>query len=190
MIMLDCNKENDDSSPLTNDLKPPVYQLERYLECLDENELPATTPNGNEPNNHANHHSARQDEIIRVAEFLFGTTLLTASLTLLDSHESIFTKVSTMHRSLWLVRGSSDASYLCLLPTKKETALRLYYCSCRSFLEKTTKKKADSALPEVCKHLLALQLIPVLGISCPHLTLSDKEFAKLVLERTLKAPSH
>lgn len=169
----------------TNALQHPVHQLERYLESLAETTIDPPSTTTNSPHSHS---TAQQEEILRVAEFLFGTTLLTAALTLLDSHESIFTKVSSMHRSLWLVRGSGDASYLCFVPTHNQTP-NLYYCNCRSFLEKTTKK-ADSAVPEVCKHLLALQLIPVLGISCPHLTLSDKEFAKLVVDRTFKASSH
>ena len=183
--MLDCEGNNS-----TDALHHPVYQLERYLESWTEtsNDPPSSTTTTNKHTNGPNHPStAQQDEIIRVTEFLFGTTLLTAALTLLDSHESIFTKVSSMHRSLWLVRGSGDASYMCFV-SSKETP-NLYYCNCRSFLEKTTKK-TESVVPEVCKHLLALQLIPVLGISCPHLTLSEKEFAKLVLERTFKASSH
>lgn len=135
----------------------------------------------------------KHDEILRVAEFLFGNTLLAAALTLLDSYESTFTKISSMHRSIWLVRGSGDAAYMCFACGDSTGGIEsgatpnLYFCNCRSFLEKTTKKTtSDQELPELCKHLLALKLIPVLGISCPQLTVSDSDLAKLVIERTLK----
>lgn len=164
---------DESSLTLTEEQMHPVYHLEDYLQSLMKNDDddPTTIPV-----------DAKYDEIIRVAEFLFGNTLLTAAFTLLDAHESVFTKVTSPHRSLWLVRGSSDVAYMCFVC---DDTPDLYYCTCRSFLEKTTKK-VDTALPEMCKHLLALKLIPALGITCPQLTLSDSEFAKLVLDRTSK----
>ncbi len=161
------------SSSLTKEQLHPVYQLEDYLQSL--------TVNVDQPLN-GDSVDAKYDEIIRVSEFLFGNTLLTAVMTLLDSQQSIFTKVSSPHRSLWLVRGSGNATYMCFVCDETPD---LYYCNCRSFLEKTTKT-VDTKLPELCKHLLALKLIPALGISCPHLTLSDTEFAKVVLDRTFQ----
>ena len=157
--------------PLTQEQLHPVYLLEEYLHRF--------APENDEPVD-LQHCDAKHDQILGVADFLFGTTLLSAALTLLDSHESTFTQISTHHRSIWLVRGSGEGSYLCFACEKTPN---LYYCNCRSFLEKTTKKAND--LPEFCKHLLALKLVPALGMTCPQLTVSEGEFAKLVLERTM-----
>ena len=168
----------------------PVYQLEHYLRSV---------ANDDDDTNHQERrkHSvdeAKYDEILRVADFLFGNTLLVAALTLLDHPSSTFTKISSIHRSLWLVRGSGDVAYMCFvcgsgdpLSMEKEETPNLYFCNCRSFLEKTTKRTpSEQELPELCKHLLALKLIPALGISCPQLTVSDYDLAKLVIGRTLK----
>jgi hypothetical protein len=166
----------------------PVYQLGDFLRMASrKNDIQADHQEGRDSV------EAQQDKIIRVADFLFGNTLLAAALTLLDSHESTFTKISSMHRSIWLVRGSGDAAYMCYAcgdatssSTGSDGAPNLYFCNCRSFLEKTTKKTtSDQELPELCKHLLALKLIPPLGITCAQLTVSDSDLAKLVLERTL-----
>ena len=161
------------SSGLNNEAFHPLYQFEDYLR-------------GGNKGQTTQHESVekRQDEVLRVAEFLFGTTQLTAALALLDNHERHFTKVSSTHRSLWLVKGSSgEFSYMCFACDETPD---LYYCNCRSFLEKTTKiAQANRNQAEICKHLLALKLIPELGLSCPHLQVSEIEFARLVLDRTM-----
>lgn len=162
---------------------PPVeashatYQFLQFLESQRENsESPPTSGPANVQEKH--------DKILRVAEFLFGSLHLSASLALADSYQTIFTKVTSPHRSLWLVKGSSsDLSYMCFVPPESPG---LFYCTCRSFLEKTTKQPHNRKhLPQVCKHLLALQMLPHLGLQCPELSLSDHDFAALVLDRTL-----
>jgi hypothetical protein len=138
-----------------------------------------------------NHH----DEILNVAEFLYGSNTLGSSMALLDASCGI-TKVSTpaalCKRSLYLVKGSKDAQYyLCF--SAKENAVD--YCSCRSFLEKATKlssstHNSNGSSPSLCKHLLALKLMPYLSVECPEITTSShEEFAKLVLDRTVLAGS-
>lgn len=158
------------------ELNHAAYRFLQYLDSLGEDQ-------GGEG---LQFHSKddKHDQILRVAEFLFGKTHLAAALTLLDSHQTTFTRVSSPHRSIWLVKGSSsDLAYMCLVPHGSHG---LFYCTCRSFLEKTTKQHTNQKhLPQVCKHLLGLQMIPHLGLQCPELTLSDHEFAALLLDRTL-----
>ena len=88
----------------------------------------------------------------------------------------------------------------------------IYYCSCRSFYvnsrssmaavatmvatkssnDKTKRNGEDSSFSgegtgdlSICKHLLALMLMPHLQVPYQHLTLSsEEEFASLVLDRT------
>lgn len=158
--------------PLTSEQSHPVFHLEDYLREL--------RVENNDNNVDSKCREAQQNQILRVAEFLFGNTLLTAALALIDSQDSMFTQVSTLHRRIWLVQGSGSSSYMCFACDSNTP--NLYFCGCRSFMDKTTKN--THGLPELCKHLLALKLIPVLGIQCPQLHVSDGEFASLVLDRT------
>lgn len=167
-------------APLTKLQLHPVFQLEDFLQSV----VAVDTDGEQITQEQAIVVDGKRDRAISVAEFLFGSSLLTAALTLLDNYQQSFTKISSPHRSLWLIRGSSDLAYMCFACDETPD---LYYCNCRSYLEKMSKKPAEEeSLPEMCKHLLALKLIPVLQIVCPHLIVSDKEFAKVVLERTLK----
>jgi hypothetical protein len=164
----------------------PVQQLDDYLASIDyglpllsssSSSLPAQNPQD----------AAFLDDLLNVAEFLFGTNTLQAALTLLDSGASSITKVSTVHRSMFVVNGSSHnnnkkggggdpQSYMCLLGNVE-------YCSCRSFLEKATKADGNRT---VCKHLLALKLMPYVKISCPQITTNtETEFSNLVLDRIM-----
>jgi predicted nucleic acid-binding Zn finger protein len=160
-------------------LNNPLCQLEDYLQSLDDDHIILTSSLDD-----------RQDEILNVAEFLYGHNLLTSALTLLDACETTVTKFSTTNRSLYLVKGQQQqpskylennhsTTYLCLSSRTVE------YCSCRSFLEKNAKEKNTSV--DLCKHLLALKLMPHLStIACPQITtVTDDEFANLVLDRTL-----
>ena len=154
----------------------PVFQFHDFLQSF-------ALDNDDTDSNLERVIEEKRDQAISVAEFLFGSAMVTTALTLFDNPGS-FTRISSPHRSLWLIRGSSDLSYMCFACDETPD---LYYCSCRSYLEKTTKTMAEEAgLPELCKHLLALKLIPVLRIEPLQLTVPDKDFAQLVLERTLK----
>jgi hypothetical protein len=159
----------------TNVQLHPVFQLLDFLR--------SSAVDHDEDQNQERTVEEKKDQVISVAEFIFGSTMVAAALALLDNHEC-FTKISSPHRSLWLIRGSSDLAYVCFACDETPD---LFYCNCRSYLEKMTKKPThEEGLPEMCKHLLALKLIPVLQIGCSHLTVSDKEFAKLVLERSFR----
>ena len=133
------------------------------------------------------------------------------------------TRLQSPCRSLYTVKGSAsragrgwggaaaaaggaqpaDSCYLCLLPTGDEhdkqeataSSSPIYYCSCRSFLEKSRHHNSSvaggaAAAPAiVCKHLLALKLMPVLGLTCTTVELpSEDEFSRAVLQRV--APQH
>lgn len=150
----------------------PLSQLNAYLQKINRND--GSSPDASDVDH---------DEILNVVEFLFGSKTLFASLALLDDPSGGITKVSTcsapVKRSLYLIKGSKGTqSYLCY--SANENAID--YCSCRSFFDKATK--AGSGV--LCKHLLALKLMPYLNIRCQEITTSSrKEFSKLVIDRTL-----
>lgn len=162
----------------TSDLSPPALQplhlLDHYLLSREE----AT---------------ASRDEILRVADFLFGTTL-DGALTILDSPAAI-TQVISPSRSIHLVRASSTnsqnhrtapnqlqqrapSSYICILPNQNDF-LPMTYCSCHSYFERNKNK------PGICKHLLAIKLMPHLQVKpCILKTCTEEEFSNLVTSRT------
>jgi hypothetical protein len=142
----------------------------------------------------------KEDEILRTVYFLYGKTLESA-LPILDAstYATTITHLLSIpsQRSLYLVKGSSsysksryrrrktikEVSYLCLVPRTTDD-LPIYYCSCRSFLERTRPASAVSGGAVLCKHLLAIRLMPALGLK-PSLveTMSDTEFSKVILQR-------
>ena len=70
-----------------------------------------------------------------MTEFLFGTNLLTSTMSVVDNSYNLITElIAPSGRTVHLIRGSKgDETYLCL------TTGNQYYCSCRSFLEKSSK---------------------------------------------------
>ena len=190
------------------------------------------------------------DSLLSVAEFLFGQKALNAALAIVDSRRSLVTKlVAPSGRFVHTIRSSSASNpssamaamdisnqrspldgehYLCLLPPSQSSRFLapVRYCSCRSFLEKSTRKVAalsslhtrgnlgtnkncihDESFhdgPPVCKHLLALSLLPHLvaasgasgasdsynrnsyNYSYPEIKcITEKEFASIVLDRIM-----
>mmetsp|Transcript_3463 Transcript_3463/g.9697 ORF Transcript_3463/g.9697 Transcript_3463/m.9697 type:complete len:264 (+) Transcript_3463:421-1212(+) len=213
------------------------------------------------------------NELLSVAEFLFGHKTLSSALAIVDSRRSLITKITAPSgRFLHAIRSSSSATaiasasavneaclqhtnntmqtipatlrersatrkgdeqyYLCLLSSPPQSSqhkhkLPLRYCSCRSFLEKSTKRASSLSSariasgagfrngyhhhnndenyqdgPPVCKHLLALFLLPHLtsGDSstsqgygnnsynncCQEIrSVSEEDFASLILNRVL-----
>eukprot|EP00977_Amphora_coffeiformis_P025049 scaffold18052_cov175-Amphora_coffeaeformis.AAC.13 len=72
------------------------------------------------------------------------------------------------------------AKYLCLFPRDTTSPNGICYCSCRSFLEKNSRAK----YLQPCKHLLALVLLPHVGVKCATLeTLTDEEFGRILVTR-------
>ena len=110
----------------------------------------------------------RQDRILRAADFLLGPSILEGALAILDSPESI-RLLQSPNRCAYLVRGGGF--YYC--------SNEIRYCSCRSFLERT---KSDPQT--LCKHLLAIKLMPYLGVSPPIQELvSDGDYGRIVMLR-------
>jgi hypothetical protein len=166
----------------------PLHLLECYLDSRKHQGEPdggggTATTGGNPELEKADHDKkAREEEVLRVADFLYGSTL-DGALGLLDTPESI-TKVVSIpsQRSLHLVQGQGDNSYFCLLSSENSQS-SVYYCSCRSFLEKSRNSNTHGAAC-LCKHLLALQLMPALHVKGSVIeTVSDEEFGNLILNR-------
>jgi hypothetical protein len=136
----------------------------------------------------------QEDDIICAVDFLYGKTT-EGALTILDAAGSISKVVSaTSQRSVYLVKGSSsfasrgkgrtsssEDTYLCIIPQSSDE-LPIYFCSCRSFLERNRHPTNESSC--LCKHLLALRLMPVLQVQ-PVLveTASDDEFSNMLMQR-------
>jgi hypothetical protein len=208
----------------------PLAQLDLY--CRSH----SNANNNNNANNNSNNGSATvadADELLSVAEFLFGQKALTTALAIVDSRRSLITKlVAPSGRSVHLVRSSLSSSktatnasdrnmnmnmnshrrdggedyYLCLLsPSQSSRSLPpLRYCSCRSFLEKSTKRAAAlSSLrtssahgnashtnnsnsnsndenfhdgPPICKHLLAVFLLPHLAAASESAAIASNSY--------------
>lgn len=201
------------------------------------------------------------DELLSVAEFLFGQKSLSSALSIVDSRHSLITKlVAPSGRFVYVIRSSTtmggaslqhhapnpiletlrenkkDNYYLCLMSPSQssQSPPPVRYCSCRSFLEKSTKKAAfvasslrsnsstgynqnniythdenDREGAPICKHLLALWLLPHLVASsamtpngptgqqppprtteqyycCPEIkSVTEEDFANLILDRVL-----
>lgn len=204
----------------------PLHILESYLESLetatDTNDDVGVNNSGSIP--HAQSATAHQDEILRVVDFLFES-ILEGSLAILNSSETLISKVvsAPSHRFFYLVQTSSSSSstrrvgggqgstrtssgpsdYLCLLPAHKSSSSYspspIYYCSCRSFYEKSRATwsgrhsihqnsgiaATGRSSPSLCKHLLALKLMPLLRVQCSMTELnSDDEFCRVILSRT------
>ena len=139
-------------------------------------------------------------EIFRVGECLYGTTM-EGALSILDAAATFITRVvsAPSQRTAYMVTASSgmqSTKYLCLLPPPTTTTANssqpfptccrpnddsVYYCTCRSFLEKNNR----SQHLQLCKHLLALVLLPHVSVKCNTVeTLTDEEFGRLLVRST------
>jgi hypothetical protein len=122
----------------------------------------------------------RQEEVLRCTDFLMGSGVTEGALSVLDN-SSCIRKLSSPHRCVFLVRGStshqsknrkSSETYYC------QPSPEAAYCSCRSFFERA--KADENAL---CKHLLALRLMPHLKVDCVNEEVSDDDFGTIVMLR-------
>ncbi len=224
----------------------PLAQLDLY--CRSHSDTRDTKVGGNSVNDTST--VSDVDALLSVAEFLFGQKALNAALAIVDSRRSLVTKlVAPSGRFVHTIRSSSASNslstmaamdtsngrnsidgehYLCLLsPSQSSRFLApIRYCSCRSFLEKSTRKVAALSShrirgttgnnkhgiddenfhdgPPVCKHLLALSLLPHLvaasgasgasdsynrnsyNYSYPEIKcITEKEFASVMLDRIM-----
>ena len=169
----------------------PIHIFRRFLSDL---KVPAAT--------NVEQDDRQESSILLMADFLFGATTLDGAVAILDNAESLITRIvdGPNKRQMYFCRSSSSqhhhyhhssnqrpasevpSSYLCIIP-KSEDRYPIHYCSCRSFLE-LSRSTATSA-PRLCKHLLALYLLPYLDSQPCALveTSSDSEFSKLVIHR-------
>lgn len=165
---------------------------------LDDNVEPSSSSLGNLNTTTSTHNNNKNKEsssllpdIFRVGDFLFGTTF-EGAIAILDAAESLITRVisAPSQRTAFLVTSSSGkqvATYLCLLPQSSKEGNQIatttsctYYCSCRSFLE----KNARSLHFQLCKHLLAITILPHVGVQCKTIeTLTDQEFGRVLVSR-------
>ena len=109
----------------------------------------------------------KEVEILRVADFLLGPSILEGALNILDSPSAI-RLLQSPHRTAFLVREKE--SYYC--------SNEIVYCSCQSFLERA---KVDART--ICKHLLAIKLMTHLDLSPVKELVSDAEFGRIVMMR-------
>jgi hypothetical protein len=124
-------------------------------------------------------------DILQVGDFLFGTTF-EAALSILDQATRMITRVvaGPSKRSAYLVTSSGKyaSRYLCMMPPLDagHAPNSVCYCSCRSFVD----KNARSQQVQLCKHLLALALLPYMGVRCTTVeTRTDEEFGLLLVSQ-------
>ena len=143
--------------------------------------------------------------VLKVLNFLEEKKLRAAVATI-DSlqHDSrAITLVSSpSKRQLYLVRSSkslgrnrhrsqqqdqqqgSEGSYVVLMP-RPGADFRFHYCSCRAFHENSRLASNRQQPQGVCKHLLAVMLLPSVGVEPSRVDMSSEtEFVKFVASRT------
>lgn len=150
---------------------------------------------------------AKKKRVLHGADFLFGSMLESALLTL-DS--SVITSIVSLQtaRHLFVLKGKNNKyatkkqnedtnSYFCLLPTQVEMRGEnqgFHYCSCRSFFEKSKNSQAVSENSaqlqqqslSICKHLLAVKLLPYVGTKHNVVeTMTEEQFSEKVLDGLL-----
>jgi len=177
----------------------PLLLLDEFLESLEKSNEGKETNGGSKDDSRvdANGENAatqalsldkRRDHILRIADFLYGGSMLEAALAVLDT-EGVIRQVtaSPSERTALLVRGAASrqtnvaTDYFCLLASKSDG---LQYCSCRSYFE-----RAKNDPKGLCKHLLALKLMSPLECTCRTETVPDAEFSGYLLRRMLPRES-
>lgn len=173
----------------------PLLLLDEFLESLETtNAANEDTVKDDDQKVAANDENAaqaldkRRDYILRVADYLYGGSMLEASLAVLDTDGAI--RQVTAHpseRQAFLVRGAASrqsrvtTDYFCLSSSGDNG---IQYCSCRSYFE-----RAKSDPKGLCKHLLALKLMKPLECPCRKETIPDAEFSGYLLRRMLPRDS-
>lgn len=160
--------------------------LNDYLSSVESLQSDAAEPQSSVAHQIPAMQQRQEDDILRAVDFLYGKTT-EGALAILDAAGSISKVISTTsQRSVYLVKGSSSSrgseeSYLCLVPQFSDD-VPIYFCSCRSFLEKNRHPTNEGSC--LCKHLLAIRLMSVLKVQ-PVLmeTASDDEFANILMQR-------
>ena len=183
----------------------PLHLLHVFLDSLEPlphhaNENPTTATEAESKVEHA-----KQRHILKVADFFFGSTLEKALVTL-DKATIKCIKSVPSGRCIFLVQnnkrdkrstGKEDSgNYFCLLPnsSSSQTAERkgFHFCSCPAFyrnnksLPPDVHKDDSSHCFSSCKHLLALKLLPYLGVSCEVVEyVTEDDFGKRIIRELL-----
>jgi hypothetical protein len=182
----------------------PLHLLDQYLGSIESKERKRNDiENENEPierqcaitaKEDASELARRREEVIRVADFLYGGSSLESALGVLDTAGAVRKICSNpSNRQAYLVQGTTRSGpgrngtidvYFCLFEPPSVEKEGFYYCSCRSFFEKA---KNDQLV--ICKHLLALKLMPHLNCFCKVEEVSDSDFASLLMRRVFDKAS-
>jgi hypothetical protein len=183
----------------------PLHLLLVFLDSLEllphhGNESP---PTATETESKAE--QAKQRHILKVADFLFGSTLEKALVTL-DKATIKCIKSVPSGRCIFLVQnknrekrstGKEDSgNYFCILPklSSSQTSGRkgFHFCSCPAFyrtnksLPSDVHKEDSSHCFSCCKHLLALKLLPYFGVSCEVVEyVTEDDFGKRIVRELL-----
>jgi predicted nucleic acid-binding Zn finger protein len=174
----------------------PLHLLDEFLESFGETTCTGSStedrargePQGSTGAASEKSLEERRDHVLHVADYLYGGSILEAALAVLDAEGAIRQVCSQpSQRKAFLVRGTSRHSggvptqYFCLLASSEGG---FFYCSCRSYFERA---KGDPN--GLCKHLLALKLMPVLDCHCREEKVPDAEFSAFILRRMLPRDS-
>ena len=188
---MNSNHSIEQLRPPTSSLHP-LLLLDEFLQSLEtENESKenaqhddcdeTTRLDADQKKEQATALDKRRDYILRVADFLYGGSMLEAALAVLETEGAI--RKVTSHpskRTLYLVRGATSrqnhasTDYFCLVSEE------IQFCSCRSYFE-----RAKNDPKGLCKHLLAIKLRPSLECPCRNETIPDAEFSGYLLRRLL-----
>jgi hypothetical protein len=179
------------TDPLQNILEKPPSQVYRPLKLFDEyiSSLYNKRPNEDVATQRNTSDICQHEDILRIVHSLFGKTS-EAAMKVLDQCSSNVTCISSAEskRYIYIIMNSSDTSskgsgdyyYYCLFPDEPGDP-DIFYCSCRAYWERNRIAKNE---PSICKHLLALKLMPLFNVTCARLELpTEKEFAQIVAQR-------
>ena len=101
---------------------------------------------------------ADRDAVLKAMDSILGPSQADAVLSILDGRS--IHRLETSQRSITVCRSNVNRSefYFCSYRPG-----RIQYCSCRSFQEKRKAPPSAGGTPPLCKHLLALKLLPLLS---------------------------
>jgi len=149
----------------------PLHLLDRLL----------GSPNNDDTGFFQNPSAAEtENKILRVLDYLYANSS-EAVLGILDDADETIRKVcaTPSKRTAFLVRGTTAApkkrtaaTYLCL------AGGHTWFCSCRSFFE-----RAKSDPKALCKHLLALKIMPHLEVTCSQTQVPDMEYTNMLVDQ-------
>mmetsp|Transcript_2796 Transcript_2796/g.3963 ORF Transcript_2796/g.3963 Transcript_2796/m.3963 type:complete len:254 (+) Transcript_2796:198-959(+) len=167
---------------------PPTFDafllLRHFLSSLPPPNRPPPPPSSKQQSNSSHLHT-----ILRTLDFLFDSSFVEATLSVLDTHHHSIIEESTSpvvaavrlirtpsNRSMYLLRASSSPSMQYMVRLSE----RRVHCTCRSFFEKS--KQSCRSVNVVCKHVEAALLALYLNESYyQEVEVEEEEFVSLCL---------